>query len=268
MQFLIRYGEIALKSTPVRRRMETILLQNIALAFGKTHISLRRSYGRIFLEAPSGTARRVLPRVFGIISFSPCLSCNSEIPSIIQTSLILLKKTHFRTFAVHTRRAGSHTFSSQDVNIAVGDAIRTTLRKNVDLTHPDITVFIEVRDEGTYLYMETIPGPGGLPLGSQGKILVFIENKRDMLAGWLFMRRGCSILPVSTISLLPLEKWAFRPLKLLSTEKALRKALGIATSQNKKMEKLKKEYSLPVYNPLLGMGKTEISALLKKVFGG
>jgi tRNA uracil 4-sulfurtransferase len=66
----------------------------------------------------------------------------------------------------------------------------------VDLETPDIEVFVEVRDDKSYLYAETLQGPGGLPVGSQGRVLVLLKDLHSLIAAWLMMKRGCTIHPV------------------------------------------------------------------------
>lgn len=272
--FLIRYGEIALKSAPVRRKMEKILMHNIRTAFAKekTPCSIKKSFGRIFLETHQPQkAKKVLKRVFGIVSFSPCFSCTSGMEEIKALALKRARTKKFTTFAIKTHRLGVHDFTSQDINIQVGDVIRTTLKKRVDLTHPQKTFFIEIRDKITYLYTEKIPCLGGMPLGSTGIIVTLLESREDLLAAWLFMRRGCVILPVTDKKsfVKTLEKWSFREIesyKKTELEKILeRYPFGIVTADQKKIKKLKKQLSLPVFNPLLGMEEKEVKRMLKAI---
>lgn len=265
---LVRYGEIALKSSPVRKRFEHILVRNIRLALDSEGISsrIRKDPGRLFLETSAG-ASRTLKKVFGIVSFSRCLTCDSEIEEIKKTALQIAKGKRFTTFALKTSRVGSQPFNSQKINEEVGDFVRRTLKKKVDLSHPDLTIFIEVRDKKTYLYTEKIPGLGGLPLGTQRSLPALIENKNDVLAAWLFMRRGCEVIPVfkGEIGLKTLESWAFKKMEFLTFkefEKNAKNFYGVV-STNPKSRQFKKKYHLPVYNPLLGMGETEIKKWMK-----
>ena len=65
----------------------------------------------------------------------------------------------------------------------------------VDLSNPDLEIFIEVRDNDTYIYHEKIPGPGGLPLGTQGKVVVLLSSGIDSpVAAYLMMKRGCQVI--------------------------------------------------------------------------
>ncbi|MBL7160591.1 MAG: hypothetical protein ISS93_01930 [Candidatus Aenigmarchaeota archaeon] len=269
MKILIRYGEIALKSTPVRRRMESLLTRNLRQALSQQGIqaSVKRSFGRIFLETTEPKkATALLKKIFGIVSFSPCSQCPADIDSIKTLALTLAKAHSFKTFAVKARRVGSHKFKSQDVNKAIGATI-CTLKKKVNLSSPDLTLWIEVRDKTSYLYTEKIPGQCGFPLGSHGKVPALLETQQDLLAAWLMMRRGCEIIPVTKKEsfLKILEEWAFHPLpQEPSLEEALKKhPFGIVSANPAHASELKARYKVPVYNPLLGISKDQEKEILK-----
>lgn len=256
MYILVRYGEIALKSPSVRRQMEQRLVRNISRALKRHSVkaTVRRSYGRLLVTS-SSNALPILQHVFGVVSVSPAVRCPATLDAIPAAALKLAKKHRFRTFAVKAKRVGTHPFTSQDINVQVGDAIRTTLKKKVDLGSPDLTLWIEVRDRQAFLYTEKLPGQGGLPLGSQGTVAALLDNADDLLAAWFLMRRGCSVIPVTTKPRLvsQLEAWAFHPLKPLTLEQALRKgALGIVTGAFKKTDPLLSS-TVPTYTPLLGV---------------
>ena len=263
MLYLIRYGEIALKSKPVRARMESALVRNISRALKSAGLkaTIKRTFGRLFVEAPEA-AEPLLGRVFGIVSFSPAQTCAATIPAITKTALVRLRHIPFKTFAVKTRRVGTHPFRSQDVNEQVGEAIRTELKKKVDLSKPDLTVWIEVRDKQAYLYLEKLPGQGGFPQGTQGPVACFLNTKNDLLAAWLFLKKGCHLILVDPKPEFAavLESWAFRSLSQVSTlEDAVKKgALGIVTSRFVTHE-------LPVYDPLLGLTSQQITKKLALV---
>jgi thiamine biosynthesis protein ThiI len=259
--FLIRYGEIGLKSAPVRRRMERALARNIRAALQKNKIKSRVtiSYSRLFLETSSPKAVAILKNTFGIVSFSPVIACPAGMEEIKSLAISLARKRKFRTFAVKARRTGTHPFTSREINEAVGEAIRKSLKKKVNLSKPDLTLHIEVRDSRAYLYTRKIPGLGGFPLGTQGKIPALIENREDLLAAWLFMRRGCEIIPLTDKKrfLKILEKWSFRKLRPL--KKMPEKSPGLVTTKKITIP------GIPVYNPLLGLDEKEIKKMLKLI---
>jgi thiamine biosynthesis protein ThiI len=62
------------------------------------------------------------------------------------------------------------------------------------LKNPDIELFIEIRENNSYIFTEKIIGTGGFPIHSQGKIIAIITDLQSLLASWYLMKRGCGIL--------------------------------------------------------------------------
>jgi thiamine biosynthesis protein ThiI len=203
---LVRYGELSLKSTPVRSFMENILIRNIKWRLNRKKIpykSITRERGRIFLD--SDFPRKVcetLSNVFGIVSISPVLETSTDIEEIVHLSEKVAERIigPNETFAVRARRVGSHKFTSIDVERIVGEAILTktsNLNTKVNLKQPDKYIFIEVREKKAYVYHEIFKGPGGLPYGSEGKIVSLFSGGIDSpVATWLMMKRGCRVIPI------------------------------------------------------------------------
>jgi tRNA uracil 4-sulfurtransferase len=100
------------------------------------------------------------------------------------------------SFAIKARRSGNHPFSSADIGKACGDTVWNSLEKagirpKVNLSSPDKEIFVEMRQNQAYVYLETFKGVGGLPLGTQGSMVVLISGGLDSpVAAWLMMKRG------------------------------------------------------------------------------
>jgi tRNA uracil 4-sulfurtransferase len=200
---ILRYGELSLKSTYVRKYFETILVRNIKNAFAKENITIevRSERGRIYLITPEiSRSITILPRIFGIVSFSPAVHTTSAIQDISATAQRLIKNVldYNKSFAIRVTRVGTHPFTSQDVAVQIGKIIENATHARVDLTNPDFELFIEIREKNSFLFTEKIKGTGGLPLGTQGTILALIKTPCSLLAAWYLMRRGCRIVFVST----------------------------------------------------------------------
>ncbi|MEM4729253.1 MAG: THUMP domain-containing protein [Thermoplasmata archaeon] len=202
---LVRYGELALKSRRVRLRFERALMRNIEEMFMSAGLECltSREWGRIFLRtADDKGACTLLRRVFGVTSFSPAVECSSDAGEI--SGLVAERsRTALRdgqTFAVRARRTGTHPYTSQELAAMVG---REVLRANegrgvrVDLTAPDVEFFVEVRQKRAFVFVEKLPGPGGLPLGTQGRVVALLDGENGAAAAWLMMKRGCRVIAVA-----------------------------------------------------------------------
>ena len=202
---LIRYGELSLKSKYVRRSFESTLVRNIKEAFLSNNITckIEKEWGRIYLNTNEiSKGLDVLKRIFGITSFSPVVKTSSEIDQISNYSIQISQKylSKNKTFALRVTRNGKHDYTSQDVAVKIGNNIVNATQANVNLTKPDFELFIEVRNKNAYLFTEKIRGVGGLPLGTQGKILAIIDKPQSLLAAWYLMRRGCKAIFLNTDS--------------------------------------------------------------------
>ena len=198
---LIRYCEIGLKSTPVRRRFEANLRDNILTMLASDGIEALITMGeaRIYLESDDieGCVRSV-SKVFGIASLSVARVCSSAMEDICRTAAEYSRTRmgEGESFAVRARREGNHPYTSMEVGREAGSAIflaNEDRNVSVDLHDPDREFYIEVRNSSAYIFDSYIPGPGGLPMGSQGKVLAEIDGDRSVVSAWTMMRRGCRV---------------------------------------------------------------------------
>jgi len=197
---IARYGELGLKSPKVRGRFERKLSSNIKSAF---NCEIDINQARIFIFPEKfNEALSKLHKIFGIVSFSPAISTYSNFDDIEKTiskyldELIDEELINSETsFAIRCRRVGEHNFSSQELAAFAGSVVVKKLGCPVDLSNPKFVIFIEVRDNETYIFHEKIKGPGGLPLGTQGKLISLISSGIDSpVATYLMMKRGCEII--------------------------------------------------------------------------
>jgi len=207
---IVRFGgEIGIKAAWTRRLYERKLIGNIKAFLkqrGIEHEALNRKFGRLYIRtADAQETCQVLNNVFGVSSVSPAIRTTSQLQDIIENSVQVagsaLKEKH--TFAVRCRRVGSHPYTSQDVCRTVGQAVLDADAKHrprVDLNHPDLSLEVEVREDEAYVFTETLKGPGGLPLGTQPKVVGLLNGDVDSLvACWMVMKRGCPIIPLHFI---------------------------------------------------------------------
>ncbi|WNY28463.1 putative tRNA sulfurtransferase [Methanimicrococcus stummii] len=204
---IVRYGELSLKSKGVRDRYEQILKNNIQQMLEYHNVSfskIQRDFGRIFIHSSDPAAAKITALVFGVVSVSSAYLCSSDPAEITAFCANTGEKmiADGETFAVRARRAGNHSFTSNEIARQCGDAIWEKLAASgktpaVDLTNPDKEIFVEVRQTNSYVYFETIKGPGGFPTGTQGKMVVLLSGGIDSPVGaWLMMKRGIEIIPV------------------------------------------------------------------------
>ncbi len=202
MLFLVRYGEIAVKGKGTRARMVRLLERNIAAALRSRGVEGFRVWSRdarVFVEVPDGDGSRAseaLSRVFGIVSYSPVVRVRHNGLGDIVSRGVELFSSHVRgrSFRVRARRSGREPFTSKDVEKALGAALLEAGAGRVDLENPEVTVYVEVRGGEAYFYTEVLEGPGGLPLGSEGRVLALVSGGIDSpVAAWMMMRRGAEV---------------------------------------------------------------------------
>ena len=194
---LVRVGEITLKSERVRRRLEKKLLLNSLEALGDLTISYELEPGRFYfyVKDPLEGAKR-LSRVFGIVGIAIARRYEMDSNSLSALKRILdrlvedIKDEIEEPFAVRVRRVGEHSFTSVDAARVIGEAIHS-LGYSVDLKNPRTVVRVEIRGRTLYVYLKEIPGPGGLPLGTEGDAIALISGGIDSpVAARYTMRRG------------------------------------------------------------------------------
>jgi thiamine biosynthesis protein ThiI len=199
---LVRYGEIGIKSNRVRERYELLLVKNLKsmLEFAEaSYEAIKRDFGRIFIITEDSRAARVAAKVFGVVSTSPVDVTSAELRDIESLAVKIVSPllSKASSFAIRSRRMGKHEYSSKDVSVIIGKTIADLTRASVDLTNPDVELFVEIRDQKSYLYTEVFHGVGGMPLGTQGKTIALISGGIDSpVAAWMMMRRGCHIIPL------------------------------------------------------------------------
>ncbi len=201
---LLRYGEIALKGKnraffyrKLRRNLKQCLKANGIP--GKVW----QEGQRIYLETEQvGEAIEAAQRVFGIVSLSPVRVVPAEMDAMTEEALAVARRAGLdasRTFKVRVRRADkSFPLISPEIERQVGGAIAEATGARVDLSKAaQVTVGIEIHPGQAMVFGERIPGPGGLPLDTQGRVVSLISSGIDSpVATWLMMKRGCSVIPL------------------------------------------------------------------------
>lgn len=197
---LVRYGEIGIKSRSVRSSFERRLMDRIEEQLVRRGVEgeVLRNWGRVFVRANDvEAALDALAHTFGVVSASPAIECAPTPAGVAEIALRVAKERlqPGGSFALKVKRSGSHAFTSLDVAKAGAERILTELadrKPMVDLDAPDLAIHAEVREGEAFVFTRTVRGPGGLPLGSQGRVGVLVEDERAALAAWLMAKRGSS----------------------------------------------------------------------------
>lgn len=202
--FLIKYAEIAIKGKN-RYIFEDALVAQIKYQLrnveGKFRIA--KESGRIFVytegEFDYEEAIEALKRVFGIFSICPAVVLEDEgFEKLSQDVSSYVKKLYGDkelTFKVNTRRnKKAYPMQSMEVSSELGAVILDNCpNMKVDVHHPDVYVNVEIRNK-IYLYSENIPGPGGMPLGTNGRAMLLLSGGIDSpVGGYMIAKRGVII---------------------------------------------------------------------------
>ncbi len=193
---LVRYSpDLTTKATATRKRFSERLAANLrdALLAEGLRAQVRWTLARIVLEHEEPEAAETASRIFGVHSVSPAwrLPLSDPEPLLEQVAERIAPRIEGRRFAVRARiRDRRFGIGGQRVNERLG-ALLVARGGKVDLTAPETTVRLEVRDGWVWVYDRSIPGPGGLPLGVGGRAVVLLSGGFDSaVAAWRLMRRG------------------------------------------------------------------------------
>ncbi|WP_077214253.1 tRNA uracil 4-sulfurtransferase ThiI [Bacillus dakarensis] len=207
-RILIRYGEISTKGRNRNKFVEKLKrsIQRAIVDYPNAKVQGKRERMHIVLNGDNGD--EIIQRIkgiFGISSLSPAVKTSNEIEEMKEAALKLFQRvyTEGSTFKISARRADKTYFlDTNELNQTFGaHLLKNIPGLKVDVKKPDINLQIEVREEGTYLSCENIPGAGGLPIGSSGKAMLMLSGGIDSpVSGFLSMKRGLELEAVHFFS--------------------------------------------------------------------
>jgi thiamine biosynthesis protein ThiI len=202
---LVRYGDIGVKSTKVKRDMERSLETNLQAMLDSRGVSgdldWRWSRPRIRTSEIEAAAAAACD-TFGVVSTSPARSTEPTMEAICGALSEIASKSEIRgPFAVEARRAGTrdvHPFTSEDLEREGGKGVWDALSDpEVDLENPSLTFYVECRSNEAFVFTEKRAGPGGLPLGTQRPLVALLSGGIDSpVAAWEVMKRGAPVIPL------------------------------------------------------------------------
>lgn len=200
---IVHYHELALKGRN-RDFFEQRLVRNIRSALkdlGTRRVESLRSRIRVVL--PDRTTDEAvidrLTRVFGIANFSlahgvPLDLAKPNLDELMTGIGEAVRRRTFESFRVTAKRADKRLpLTSMDVERAVGTYLCNLTGKKVNLTEPDLTVYVELLSREAYYSVEKVQGPGGMPVGVSGRVACLISGGIDSpVAAYRMMKRGCT----------------------------------------------------------------------------
>lgn len=196
---IIRLGEIWLKSKPVKSALVKKLTANIKSILPKAH-KIYYQNNRLYLKTKiTSSLLDKLSKIPGITSLSPALQIPNDLITLEKETLSLAKKilNSKTSFALNITRTKTYPISSLKIAEILGKKVQKATKSPVNLSSPDISIHLEIQDNSAFLFQQKIPGLGGLPVGSQGKIISLISGGIDSpVATVLLLKRGCSVTPL------------------------------------------------------------------------
>ncbi|MDO4489569.1 MAG: tRNA uracil 4-sulfurtransferase ThiI [Lachnospiraceae bacterium] len=202
--FLIKYAEIGIKGKN-RFLFEDALVRHIVRALKKVDgtFKVTKEMGRIYVNTEGDFdyegAIEAMKTVFGIAGICPVKILKDEGFEALSAAVVDYMKSMYgdekKTFKVAARRANKkYPLDTMELNMELGgDILDACPNLTVDVHNPDIYLTVEVRDK-IYLYSEIIPGPGGMPVGTNGSAMLLLSGGIDSpVAGYMISKRGVSI---------------------------------------------------------------------------
>ena len=202
--FMIKYAEIGIKGKN-RYLFEDALVRQIrrALKLVEGDFRVVKEDGRIYVAADSDydydETVDALRHVFGIAGICPMVQIDDLGFDDLRSQVIrymddMYPDKHI-TFKVQSRRARkNYPLDSNGINAQIGEAVLEAFPQiRVDVHHPDVLLCIEIRQR-INIYSEVIPGPGGMPVGTNGKAMLLLSGGIDSpVAGYMIAKRGVVI---------------------------------------------------------------------------
>ena len=200
---LLKLGEVVLKGLN-RRSFEDKLVSNVRRRMkhcGSFQVYIRQS--TIYVEPQTEecdmeAAYKAARQIFGIVTVARAVPCDKTMDAIVETAKTYLADefAKAKTFKVESRRADKQfPMNSIQISQYVGgelDELYPNLQ--VDVHHPELTVYVEIRDYAAFVHANPDPGAGGLPVGINGRAVSLLSGGIDSpVASYMTAKRGVSL---------------------------------------------------------------------------
>lgn len=200
---IVKYGEIGVKGKN-RYIFENRLIRNIRnmlKPIGKFNVY--KEYGRIYVDLEDYDYEEVIEevrKVFGIVGVCPGVRAKKDYDTLKEIALKMLEEKiddGYKTFKVESRRGDkSFRLTSQEMSMDIGGYLLSKVgdKIDVDVRNPEVKIKCEYREFHTMVYSDTIPGYGGLPLGTNGRAMSLLSGGIDSpVATWMVAKRGMEV---------------------------------------------------------------------------
>ncbi|WP_455538873.1 tRNA uracil 4-sulfurtransferase ThiI [Terrisporobacter sp.] len=208
---IVKYGEIGIKGKN-RYIFENKLIKNIKNMLKPIDkFNVYKEYGRVYVDLGDYEYDEVceeVKKVFGVVGVCPAIKVlrnNEEDVEVAynklkETALIVLEEkieSGAKTFKVESRRGDkSFRLTSQDMSIDIGGYLLSNAgdKIKVDINKPEVKIKCELRENNIVVYSDTVPGYGGLPIGTNGKAMSLLSGGIDSpVATWMVAKRGMEV---------------------------------------------------------------------------
>jgi len=202
--FLIKYAEIGIKGKN-RFIFENALKNQIAYALEKVegNFQVIKDQGRIYVEAQGEfdyeEAVEAMTRVFGVAQICPVVLVEDvsweSLKEAVKNYVANVYQRKAVTFKVEAKRADkNYPLTSPQICMDMGEFLLDEFPElSVDVHNPEVRIHIEVRNQA-YIYSKTIAGPGGMPVGTNGRAMLLLSGGIDSpVAGYMIAKRGVKL---------------------------------------------------------------------------
>ena len=208
---IVKYGEIGIKGKN-RYIFENKLIKNIKNMLKPVDkFNVYKEYGRVYVDLGDYEYDEVceeVKKVFGVVGVCPAVKVlrNNEedveaaYQKLKETALLVLEEkieAGAKTFKVESRRGDkSFRLTSQDMSIDIGGYLLSNVgdKIKVDINKPEAKIKCELRENNVVVYSDTVPGYGGLPIGTNGKAMSLLSGGIDSpVATWMVAKRGMEV---------------------------------------------------------------------------
>lgn len=200
-RILVRYGDLTLKGKN-KRMFVRMVNQLVKEKVNSPLVKYERQHDRLYILLNGEDHEKVikgLNRVSGLSSYSLVHKCDRDIETVCEQALEIMKEEKYETgttFKVEVKRADkAYPITSPDITQKVAKhVLKNVDGLIVDVHKPKLTLNVEVRLDGAYIYAHKIKGMGGYPVGVGGKGLVLLSGGIDSpVASYLAMKQGIEV---------------------------------------------------------------------------